>query len=59
MTSKSFALGCRVVFLREKRSEAYMSYGDVSIAAENVALRQEPLQRSWLCQLAGKGDAKI
>jgi hypothetical protein len=49
--NKTFTLGCRMLFLVEKRTEPYRWYGDGSIADENDIMRQEflgKLSSAWL-----------
>ena len=45
----SYTLGCRIVFLSEKRSKPYKWYGVASIAGENAILRQDLMQSHELC----------
>ena len=52
--SKTFTLGCIMLFLGEKRNESYKRYDEVSITDENSIMRQEFLGRTSFAWLDGE-----
>ena len=46
--------GTTITFLFEKRKKAYSIYDDLSIAEEKVIVNRKTIQRTWLCQAAGR-----
>lgn len=55
--STTNVIGCRLTFLLEKQTKAYIWYVDGSITKKNENLRQDLLQSSVLCPEAGRRGA--